>query len=97
MKRKLGKIVGRSSEIKILSELYESKQAEFVAVYGRRRVGKTFLIKNYFEERECVFVYASGMKDGSMKDQLQNFTEAIEISFFEGMQLQPFTTWRTAF
>lgn len=38
-------IIGRKAEIEELNTLYHSKKAEFVAVYGRRRVGKTYLIK----------------------------------------------------
>ena len=37
-------IVGRTAEIKQLNKLYNSKKAQLIAVYGRRRVGKTFLI-----------------------------------------------------
>ncbi len=37
-------IIGRKQEIQELNELYDSGKAELVAVYGRRRVGKTFLI-----------------------------------------------------
>jgi len=38
-------IVGREKEIEVLQRIVESGDPEFVAVYGRRRVGKTFLIK----------------------------------------------------
>ena len=37
-------IIGREKEIKELVELYNSDKSEFVAVYGRRRIGKTFLV-----------------------------------------------------
>lgn len=37
-------IIGREKEIKELKQLYNSDKAEFVAIYGRRRVGKTFLV-----------------------------------------------------
>lgn len=40
------KIIGRRREQELLRELIESNKSEFVAVYGRRRVGKTYLIKN---------------------------------------------------
>lgn len=40
----MSSIIGRDKEIKELVELYNSDKSEFVAVYGRRRVGKTFLI-----------------------------------------------------
>ena len=42
------KIVGRKSEINELDRLFRSGAPEFVAVYGRRRVGKTFLVKEFF-------------------------------------------------
>ena len=43
------KIIGRKYEQHLLDELYQSKQAEFVVVYGRRRVGKTYLIREMYE------------------------------------------------
>ncbi len=42
------KIVGRKKELQLLKEIEKSKEPEFVAVYGRRRVGKTFLISEFF-------------------------------------------------
>ena len=44
-------IVGRKEEIAELNKLYYSDRPEFVAVYGRRRVGKTFLIKQALKDR----------------------------------------------
>ena len=44
-------IVGRKTEITQLTEYFNSGKAEFVAVYGRRRVGKTFLVHNLFKDR----------------------------------------------
>ena len=38
-------LIGRKEEIKILENYYNSEKSEFVAVYGRRRVGKTFLVR----------------------------------------------------
>ena len=43
-------IVGREKEIKKLRELYNSDSAELVALYGRIRVGKTYLIDSTFED-----------------------------------------------
>lgn len=42
-------IIGRKKEIEILRDTYESEYSEFVAVYGRRRVGKTFLVREAFD------------------------------------------------
>ena len=44
-------IVGRKKELAQIERYYHSGKAEFVAVYGRRRVGKTFLIRQYFKNR----------------------------------------------
>jgi uncharacterized protein len=43
------KIIGREKEIGKLDKLLSSNQAEFLAIYGRRRVGKTFLIRQHFK------------------------------------------------
>ncbi len=42
-------IIGRIEEQQILERVFSSSKSEFVAVYGRRRVGKTFLVREYFE------------------------------------------------
>ena len=47
----LQKIIGRKEEQKTLQDCYESNKPEFVAVYGRRRIGKTFLVKQFFKEK----------------------------------------------
>ena len=47
----MANIIGRKHEIAELERLYNSKKAEFVVVYGRRRIGKTFLVRNLFEDR----------------------------------------------
>lgn len=41
-------IVGREKEIELLKGLLEEEESQFVAIYGRRRVGKTFLIREAF-------------------------------------------------
>ena len=47
----MSKIIGRKNEQEELERLYHSGRPEFVAVYGRRRVGKTFLIKQALKGR----------------------------------------------
>ena len=53
------KIIGRTNEIEILEYCYNSTQSEFVAIYGRRRIGKTFLVRELFKDR--ITFYASGV------------------------------------
>jgi uncharacterized protein len=41
-------IIGRKNELKTLERCYQSKKSEFLILYGRRRVGKTFLVSQKF-------------------------------------------------
>lgn len=43
-------IIGRQEECEMLTKALKSSEAEFIAVYGRRRVGKTFLIREFFNK-----------------------------------------------
>ncbi|MDV0445931.1 hypothetical protein MmiAt1_15350 [Methanimicrococcus sp. At1] len=69
------KIIGRDHEKKALADYFKSERPEFVAVYGRRRVGKTFLIKESFEN-DFSF-YFTGSANANMQDQLHNFNAAL--------------------
>ena len=44
-------IIGRDIEQATLNNLYHSGKSEFIAIYGRRRIGKTFLIREMFKDR----------------------------------------------
>jgi AAA+ ATPase superfamily predicted ATPase len=71
-------IIGRVQEKKILHKIEKSADAELVAVYGRRRVGKTFLIRNGFS-RALSFEF-SGIHNSSLGQQLENFSIALTHS-----------------
>ncbi len=64
-------IIGRKEEISKLKRAYDSDHSEFVAVYGRRRIGKTYLIRETFEDK-FTFHY-SGVFKASTKRQLKVF------------------------
>ena len=64
-------ILGREAEKDLLSRIYVSGSSEFIAVCGRRRVGKTFLIREFFEE-EMVF-QCSGVANAGTQEQLKSF------------------------
>ena len=65
------KIIGRENAIKKLDQIRKSREAEFVAVYGRRRVGKTFLINSYFTNQDCLYFSATGIHLGTTQQQLK--------------------------
>lgn len=68
-------IVGRDHELRVLNDIINSGESELVVIYGRRRVGKTFLIRNAFAN-EIAFEL-SGIHNASLKLQLENFRTAL--------------------
>lgn len=91
-------IIGRHEETQQLEKIYQSTRAEFVAIYGRRRVGKTFLIKTFFERNPCIFFRITGQKNASMAEQLYKFTRQLEAVFFkEELSLKEPKNWDRAF
>lgn len=96
----MSQIIGRKNEIEELERLYQSDRPEFVAIYGRRRVGKTFLIKQAlkgritFQHTGVSPVDQEGEKS-RMKMQLESFYYSLLSHGLEGFK-KP-TSWMEAF
>jgi AAA+ ATPase superfamily predicted ATPase len=90
-------IVGRKKELKVLNSIYSSHEAEFLVVYGRRRVGKTYLIREYFSNVKCKLLHATGLQHGGQKKQLKKFADAISETFLDNVALQTPKDWDEAF
>lgn len=91
-------LIGRKEELEILEHIYRSNQAEFLALYGRRRVGKTFLIREFFEtKKDIIFFNVTGLKDGSMAEQIANIMDRIGEIFYGGAKLETKKTWKEVF
>lgn len=86
-------MVGREEEIALFEEKYASKKSEFIAVYGRRRVGKTYLIREVFKDR--VTFQLSGIANATLQDQLLNFHIALQEQY-PTLQVKP-NSWIEAF
>lgn len=87
-------LIGRETEKSILLQKLQSKQPELVAVYGRRRVGKTYLIKSVYHTHmvfSCVGQYQSGTIT-----QLANFHQQLQHWFPRRKHEVP-ETWQQAF
>lgn len=65
------KLVGREEEIQILKDVYKNKRSEFVAIYGRRRVGKTYLVKELFKDKFTFHI--TGLSRPDFQLQINNF------------------------
>ncbi len=87
-------IIGRLKEQEVLSRLLKNKQSDLLAIYGRRRVGKTFLITNHYSKN--LRFYCSGQLEGSLQVQLYNFKEQLE-TYFPGENIDVPGNWQEAF
>ena len=75
-------LIGRNEEQRLLLSLLESDKSEFVAVYGRRRVGKTYLVREAFNYK-FAFQHA-GVQDATMKEQLEEFHHSLLLAGVKG-------------
>lgn len=86
-------IIGREEELKILQAVYESNEPEFLAVYGRRRIGKTYLISEFFKNKG-VYFEITGMKEGTKAENLFQFAYEFSRQFYD---ISPPKSWAKAF
>lgn len=89
----LKNIIGRQQQIQLLQDAVDSNHAELIAVYGRRRVGKTYLIKEFFDNK--IDFYATGIYKGKQKDELQAFIDVLQQK--SKAPLPPISSWMDAF
>lgn len=85
-------LTGRLPEKRLLEEALQSGESEMVAVYGRRRVGKTFLIRRVYEKHIC-FSF-TGTQHAGTAEQLANF--AGKLQEYSGKKQPVFSNWREA-
>jgi AAA+ ATPase superfamily predicted ATPase len=86
-------IIGRKHEKELLKRYRDSNEPELVVVYGRRRVGKTYLVRKFFNEE--FFFYFTGSENSTREDQLDRFGAALRE---HGMATAPaIRTWSEAF
>ena len=95
-------IIGRTSEIDKLERLYKSKKSEFIAIYGRRRVGKSYLVNEVFGKKIVFSAVGTFVKDGDKyyesyrQLQLKHFFDALKLAGLDNTVVRP-TNWREAF
>lgn len=89
------KLAGRQSEIALLQSLLKQARPEFVAVYGRRRVGKTFLVREVYKDN--IVFECSGLHQKEASQQLENFWLTLQEYDREGKPVPPPKTWLQAF
>ncbi len=76
--------IGRERELKTLNNLYASNKFEFAVIYGRRRVGKTELIKQFIKDKNVI--YFMGI-ESNVKQNLENFSKSV-LEFNTGISTE---------
>lgn len=92
---KTSRVIGRADEQEKFRKAQASAESEFIAVYGRRRVGKTFLIREFFGQ--AIRFELTGMQGVALRDQLVNFAGAFAKAKGLSETLQPPANWQEAF
>ena len=88
-------LTGRTEEIKALNTALASDRPEMIAVIGRRRVGKTFVIKQTYGQQ--IDFELTGIQHATKSEQLQNFLFALRNYFPDFIIEQKPKTWLAAF
>ncbi len=88
-------LIGRQEEKRILQKALDSTEAEMVAVIGRRRVGKTYLVRHFFKEK-LVFEM-TGVRDIPLEKQMKNFSERIREASGTALPVKQPEDWFEAF
>ena len=87
-------VIGREDEKLLLSKIERSGEPELVAIYGRRRVGKTYLVRNVFQKQMAFDL--SGIHNATIEQQLENFSVALSKSTRTRTLAKP-ASWIEAF
>lgn len=88
-------ITGRITEQKILAAKLATTEPELIAVYGRRRVGKTYLVRTFCKDN-IAFEF-TGIHQANMKTQLENFSQTLQLTTKSALALAIPTNWLQAF
>ncbi len=95
-------IIGRKCEIETLERIFKSKKSEFVAIYGRRRIGKSYLVNEVFGKKIAFKVVGTYMREGDKnyetyrRLQLDHFHDSLCLAGFDRSEAKA-TCWREAF
>ena len=88
-------MIGRKEQKALMHEALKLKKSSFIAITGRRRVGKTYLVREIYSEHFCFSV--TGIQNGSMTMQLANFLHKISEHNEATPTSQPINNWQEAF
>ncbi|HMQ48765.1 MAG TPA: ATP-binding protein [Saprospiraceae bacterium] len=88
-------LIGREKEVALLEKLLHTEESELVSVIGRRRVGKTFLIQHVYHQQLAFEI--TGIQHASLKEQLENFSIALQLFAKTTLPVETPKSWLDAF
>jgi uncharacterized protein len=92
---KITNFVNRLEEIKLLNDKWNSNQAQFVVIYGRRRIGKTEIIKQFIKDKKGI--YFLGRLE-TKKEQLERISKLLSEFFSDSViNISPLNSWDAVF
>ncbi|MCD4732342.1 MAG: AAA family ATPase [Bacteroidales bacterium] len=91
----MGLFIGRIQETNILQDALKTDDSEMIAVIGRRRVGKTFLIQSVYKKH--IYFEMTGSQNAPLKEQLQNFTNQLQLYSKSNIEIATPANWTAAF
>ncbi len=91
------KVIGRRQELELIKEILRSKEPELTAVWGRRRIGKTYLIRNGRGSEDGTYFEITGQKDAKQHLQLKHFQDVLAEAFYSGQKIDKPKNWTEAF
>ena len=68
------RFIGRKNELQALETAYQSEHSELVVIYGRRRLGKTWLLRKFASDKKGILFFSSTERD---EVQLRDFSRAV--------------------
>lgn len=88
-------LIGRNQEANQINSWLATNQPQFIAVYGRRRVGKTFLLRQTLSKQMNYFEI-TGKKNASLKEHMDIFAKAFAEYFYPGIEVKSPSSWQEA-
>lgn len=88
-------MVGREEQTKAMKDAIKAKKSSFIAVTGRRRVGKTYLIREVYQQNFCFTV--TGIQNADLQAQINNFVQKIAEYNKDLLVLGNINDWQKVF
>jgi AAA+ ATPase superfamily predicted ATPase len=88
-------MIGRDQELRILNKEYQSNKNGLAVIYGRRRIGKSYLIRSFCKGKPSLII--EGLEDKSSQIQIDSFVHEIKSQFKDfPIPNAKYTSWRQA-